>query len=59
MRPNMPIHVIKLQLNDYNSIVAFCNQVNPITEYLNIIILNVGLSGYDVNVSKSDPNNIM
>lgn len=59
MQPNMPIHVIKLQLDDYNSIMAFCNQVNYITKYFNDIILNVGVSGYDVNVSKSDHKNII
>jgi short-subunit dehydrogenase len=39
--------------------MAFCNQVNSIMKYLDIVVLNAGIGGYDFNVSKSGHKNIM
>ncbi|KAF5000924.1 hypothetical protein FGRMN_1381 [Fusarium graminum] len=59
MRSNMPIHVIELQLGEYSNVTAFCNQVNPITKSVTVVIVNGGTSGYNYKVSKSGHENIM
>jgi NAD(P)-dependent dehydrogenase (short-subunit alcohol dehydrogenase family) len=55
----MPIYIIELQVDDYNSVMAFCNQVNSIMKHLDIVVLNAGIGGYDFDVSKSGHENIM
>jgi NAD(P)-dependent dehydrogenase (short-subunit alcohol dehydrogenase family) len=53
------IHVVPLQLGDFNSVVAFAEKVRNITLTLDILLLNAGLGGYDFRTTESGHESIM
>ncbi|SPJ72599.1 uncharacterized protein FTOL_02328 [Fusarium torulosum] len=59
LAPQVPVHVVQLQLDDFSSVVAFSNHVTSLTSRLDIDVLNAGVGGYDSKLSKSGHENIM
>jgi NAD(P)-dependent dehydrogenase (short-subunit alcohol dehydrogenase family) len=59
LQPQVSVHIIELQLDDFKSVVAFSNQVASVTDELDIAILNAGVGGYDFKISKSGHENTM
>jgi NAD(P)-dependent dehydrogenase (short-subunit alcohol dehydrogenase family) len=59
LAPQVTVHVVELQLDDFSSVVAFSNNVASLTSGLDIAVLNAGVGGYDFKLSKSGHENIM
>ncbi|KAH6693668.1 hypothetical protein F5X68DRAFT_248043 [Plectosphaerella plurivora] len=53
------IHVVPLQMGDFNSVVAFAEKVQTLTSTLDILLLNAGLGGYDFRTTESGHEGIM
>ncbi|KAI6756041.1 hypothetical protein HG530_011777 [Fusarium avenaceum] len=59
LAPQITVHVVELQLDDFSSVVAFSDHVASLTSGLDVAVLNAGVGGYDFKLSKSGHENIM
>ncbi|CAJ0555393.1 Ff.00g054580.m01.CDS01 [Fusarium sp. VM40] len=59
LAPQVTVHVVELQLDDFVSVVAFSNHVASLTSGLDVAVLNAGVGGYDFKLSKSGHENII
>jgi NAD(P)-dependent dehydrogenase (short-subunit alcohol dehydrogenase family) len=59
LNPDVTIHVVSLQMDDFDSVIKFADQVAALTQLLDLSILNAGVGGYEYNTSKSGHEGIM
>lgn len=57
--PDVAIHVVQLQMDDYKSSLAFVDQVRKLTTTIDIVLLNAGLGGLDFELAKSGHEKMM
>ena len=56
---SVEIHVIELQMGDFESVKAFADQVKALTHTIDIVLLNAGVGGLDFQITQSSHERIM
>lgn len=55
----LTIHVVRLQMDDFKSVVAFVDEVKLLTTTIDIVLLNAGVGGLDFHSAQSGHEEIM
>ncbi|CAL5870368.1 uncharacterized protein PFLUO_LOCUS4604 [Penicillium psychrofluorescens] len=57
--PSVVIHVVELQMRDYESVIAFATEVKVLTQTVDLVLLNAGVGGLDFETTQSGHEKIM